>query len=158
MQILHWTIESEKRLHVYSFCSCSENVDDIFPIVTRFLHDSYFLHVLQVRQKTRHIQNRILFRWKKRMDERIFCSWLQGSYSLDHWYLRASFYSPCLAVFYDPANKHLASFVFFILTIFKRWSINVFVLADGKVQKLVRELDPYFAEDVVVNAIKSLEI
>jgi hypothetical protein len=40
----------------------------------------------------------------------------------------------------------------------KRWAITLFVLADGKVQKLVRELDPYFAEDIVVNAIKSLEI
>ena len=40
----------------------------------------------------------------------------------------------------------------------KRWAITLFVLADGKVQKLVRELDPYFAEDIVINAIKSLEI
>jgi hypothetical protein len=47
--------------------------------------------------------------------------------------------------------------VFFIL-FSKRWAITLFVLADGKVQKLVRELDPYFAEDIVVNAIKSLEI
>mmetsp|Transcript_9543 Transcript_9543/g.13811 ORF Transcript_9543/g.13811 Transcript_9543/m.13811 type:complete len:307 (+) Transcript_9543:21-941(+) len=40
----------------------------------------------------------------------------------------------------------------------KRWAMTLFVLADGKVQKLVRELDPYFAEEVALNAVKSLEI
>jgi len=36
--------------------------------------------------------------------------------------------------------------------------MTLFVLADGKVQKLVRELDPYSAEEVALNAVKSLEI
>ena len=36
--------------------------------------------------------------------------------------------------------------------------MSLFVLADGKVQKLVRELDADLAEKVVVNAVRSLEV
>jgi len=38
----------------------------------------------------------------------------------------------------------------------KRWAICLFVLSEGRVQKLVREMDPDLAPTVVVNAVKSL--
>ena len=39
----------------------------------------------------------------------------------------------------------------------KRWSMTCFVLGDGKIQKLVRELDQDLAPTVVRNAVKSLD-
>lgn len=39
----------------------------------------------------------------------------------------------------------------------KRWSMTLFVLGDGKIQKLVRELDHDLAPTVVRNAVKSLD-
>lgn len=39
----------------------------------------------------------------------------------------------------------------------KRWSLTMFVLCDGKIQKLVRELDQDLAPTVVRNAVKSLD-
>lgn len=40
----------------------------------------------------------------------------------------------------------------------KRWSMTMFVLGDGKIQKLVRELDHDLAPTVVRNAVKSLDL
>uniref|UniRef100_A0A7S1YVU1 Thioredoxin-like fold domain-containing protein n=1 Tax=Ditylum brightwellii TaxID=49249 RepID=A0A7S1YVU1_9STRA len=40
----------------------------------------------------------------------------------------------------------------------KRWSMSMFILADGRVQKLVRDLDGVMACKVIVNAVKSLEL
>lgn len=37
----------------------------------------------------------------------------------------------------------------------KRWSVCMFILAGGKVQKMIRELDPDLADKAVINAIKS---
>ena len=39
----------------------------------------------------------------------------------------------------------------------KRWSMTMFVLGDGRIQKLVREFDPDLAPTVVKNAVKSLD-
>ena len=38
-----------------------------------------------------------------------------------------------------------------------RWSMTMFILGDGKIQKLVREFDQDLAPTVVRNAVKSLD-
>ena len=40
----------------------------------------------------------------------------------------------------------------------QRWAICMFIIADGVVQRIVRELDPDFAEDVVQKAVNSLNL
>jgi len=38
----------------------------------------------------------------------------------------------------------------------ERWSMTLYILADGKIQKLIREVDPIFITKIVTNAVKSV--
>jgi len=40
----------------------------------------------------------------------------------------------------------------------KRWSMSMFILADGRVEKLIRELDPDLMDKAITNAINSLNL
>jgi len=39
----------------------------------------------------------------------------------------------------------------------KRWSMSLFVIQDGRIKSIVREMDEMFADDIVLDAIKSLK-